>query len=184
MVMSLGGEIATPVECGALSPAAEGIEQQAAIAALHHRLAQARQSHGPIAKVVGFPAALRHATAAEERFGDVPVARIFEARVERAQRENQAVASAGRQRRRVAPRRAAHQAAPEPQRRRRADLEKPVERQNNARRLRARRFDEVKAEQAAPPLDQPFCPFLRNGRAERPGIRFEVRVGEIGVSVC
>ena len=156
--MSLGGEIATPIESCALSPAAEGIEQQAAIAALHHRLAQARQSHGPIAKVVGFPAALRHATAAEERFGDVPVARIFEARVERAQCENQAVASAGRQRRRVAPRRAAHQAAPQPQRRRSADLEEPVERQNNASRFLAWRFDDVKAEQAVPPFDQPLGP--------------------------
>jgi hypothetical protein len=40
MVMSQGGEIATPYRTAALGPAAEGIEQQAAITALHHCVAQ------------------------------------------------------------------------------------------------------------------------------------------------
>ena len=95
MVMSRGGEIATPASAARLDPAAEGIEQQAAIAALHHRVAEAREPHGPIAKIVGFPAALGHAAGAEESLGDVAVARLLEPAIERAQGEDQAVASSG-----------------------------------------------------------------------------------------
>src|SRR6185437_386456 len=61
-----------------------------------------------------------------------------------------------------------------------ADLEEPIERQDDASHFLAWRFDDVKAEQAVAPLHQPLGPLLRNGRAERPGITFEVRVGEIG----
>src|SRR6185312_16782584 len=90
MVMSLGGEIATPPNVARSGPSAEGIEKQAAIAALHHRVAQARQPHGPIAKIVGFPAALRYAAGAEESLGDVTVARLLEPAIERSQCEHQA----------------------------------------------------------------------------------------------
>ena len=75
--------------------AAEGIEQQPAIAALHHRLTQAREPRRPIAKVIGFPAALGHAAGPEESLGDVPIARLLEAAVERAQGEDQAITSSG-----------------------------------------------------------------------------------------
>ena len=93
--MSLGGEIATPPNVARSGPSAEGIEQQAAIAALHHRVAQACQPHGPIAKIVGFPAALRHAAGAEESLGDVPIARFLKAAVERSQGEDQTITSSG-----------------------------------------------------------------------------------------
>ncbi len=93
--MSRGGEIATPASAAWLDTAAEGIEQQAAIAALHHRLAQAREPRCPIAKVIGLPAALGHAAGPEESFGDVPIARFLEAAVERAQGEQQAITSSG-----------------------------------------------------------------------------------------
>ena len=105
MAMSRGREIATPVDCSSHS-APERMEQQAAIAALHHGVAKAHEPHGAIAKVVGFPAALGHAAGPEEGFGDVPIARLVEPRVERAQRKRQTVAPGGGKHRRVAPRRA------------------------------------------------------------------------------
>lgn len=90
--MSLGGEIATPPNAAWSGPAAERIEQQATVAALHHRMAQARQPHGPIAKVVGFPAAFRHAATSEESLGNLSVACFLEPTVECAQRENKPIA--------------------------------------------------------------------------------------------
>ena len=157
--MSRGGEIATPVDCG-LDSAAEGIEQQAAIAALHHGMAQAHEPHRAIAKVVGFPAALGHAAGPEEGFGDVAVARLLEPPIERAQRKRQAVAPGGGKHRGVAPRRAPGQAAPQPERGHGADLEHLIERQDDARDLLAHVFEDVQAEQIALPFDQPLRSIL------------------------
>src|SRR5215831_8740716 len=47
------------------------IEQQAAVAALHHGIAEAHEPHCAIAKVMGFPAALGRAAGAEEGFAPV-----------------------------------------------------------------------------------------------------------------
>ena len=160
MAMSRGGEIATPVDCD-LDSAAEGIEQQAAIAALHHGVAQAHEPHRAIAQVMGFPAALGHAVGAEKGFGDVAMACLLEPPVKRAQRERQAIAPGGGKHRRVAPQRALCQSAPQPERSRRADLEQLIERQDDAWDLLAKVFEDVQAKQIAPPFDQPlrsiFC---------------------------
>lgn len=109
--MSRGAEIATPVVV-ALDSATERIEQQAAVAALHQREAQARETHGTIAKVIGFPAAVRYLSAAEEGLGDLPIACLLDPAVERAQRQDQALSSGGGQFGRVPTGRASGQAAP------------------------------------------------------------------------
>ena len=107
MVMWLGGTIATRAGWGGLYTAAEGVEQQPTIAALHHAVPQAREPYGSIAKVVGFPATLRQAAGTEEGLGDVAIARLLNASVERAQREHQAFTPGGRECRWVVSRRAA-----------------------------------------------------------------------------
>ncbi len=164
--MSRGGEIATPVDCG-LDSAAEGIEQQAAVAALHHGMAQAHEPHCAIAKVVGFPAALGNAAGPKEGFGDVAIARLLEPPVKRAQRERQTIAPGGGKRCRVASRRAAGQAAPQPERGRRADFEHPIERQDDARDLLAHIFEDVQAERTALPFDQPLRSIFGKDRFKR-----------------
>jgi hypothetical protein len=100
----------------ALGPAAEGIEQQAAITALHHRVAEARQPYGAVAKIMSLPAALGNAAGSKKNLGDVPVARVVGSAIERPQREHEAIASGGGQRGRVALGRAAGQAAPKSKR--------------------------------------------------------------------
>jgi len=102
MVMSLGDPIATAAAWGGLYTATEGVEQQATIAALHHAVPQAREPYGSIAKVVGFPATLRQAAGTEEGLGDVAIARLLNASVERAQCEHQALTPGRGECRRVA----------------------------------------------------------------------------------
>ena len=48
-----------------LDAPSERVEEQAPIAALHHCEAEACEAHGPIAEIVGFPAAHRHSGGAE-----------------------------------------------------------------------------------------------------------------------
>ena len=128
MAMSQDSEIAPLLNAAGLGAAAEGIEQQTAVPALHQHEAEADEPHGPIAKVMGLPAAVRHAAAAEEGFGDVAIAGVFEPAVERAQRQDQALAARRRQFRRVSAWRSSAETAPEADRRCGADLEEPIER--------------------------------------------------------
>ena len=102
MVMSLVAR--SPPSNAALGPAAEGIKQQAAITALHHRVTQAREANGAIAEIMGFPTALRHAAGAKKSLGDVAVARVVDPAIEGAQSKHKAVTSGGGQRRGIGPR--------------------------------------------------------------------------------
>jgi hypothetical protein len=142
------------------------MEKQAAIAAQHHRMAQANQPYGPIADVMGFPAAIGHTGGPEEGLRDVAIARLLEPAIKRAQGEGQTIASGGGQRGRVATRRAARHTAPQPERGRCADLEHSVERENDARRLPVRKLNEMQAKQTSAPFNQAFWSVLRKRRLE------------------
>ena len=95
--------------CGgeASDAAAERIEQQAAIPALHHRNPQPYETRGTVAQVMGLPAALGHAGGTKEGSGNLAIARLSEPPIEGAQCQHQAVASCRRQCHRVAARPAA-----------------------------------------------------------------------------
>jgi len=166
--------------CGgeASDAAAERIEQQAAIAALHHRHPQPYETRGTVAEVMGLPAALGQAGGAEEGRGDLAVARLREPPIEGAQCQHQSVAPCRRQCRRIAAERAAGERAPKPQRGRGAKLEQPVERQQDTG-AASWILDDMKAEQAPSPLDQPFRSVLGKWWPEREGMNPEVRVREI-----
>ena len=120
--------------------------QEAAITPMHHRYAQAHKPRGPITEVVGFPAALGHALCPKEALGYLSVTRLLEPAVQRAQRQHEAVASGGGQCRGITAQRTTGQAAPEPERSRRTQVEYPVKWQQDARRLPVRSFDDVEAE--------------------------------------
>ena len=160
--MSLGGEIATHWSGAWLDTAAEGIEQQAAIAALHHRLTQAREPHGPIAKVVGLPAALGHAAGPEESLGDVPIARFLEPAIERAQRERSADHV---ERRVISPGSRPGKRPVKPRQSRSAAAARISNSRSSGRTTQGTcspgDFEDVQAEQAAPPIDQPTPVHLR-----------------------
>ena len=55
MVISRGGEIATPCDLTRLLPAAVGMEQQRAIAAAHHAEAELHKADGAVAQVMALP---------------------------------------------------------------------------------------------------------------------------------
>ena len=81
--------------------ASVGIMEQSSVAALHHRIAEAREAHRAVAEVVGFPAALRNARSAEKSCGNLAIAGLVESRVEGADREHQTIPPWRRQGRRI-----------------------------------------------------------------------------------
>jgi len=115
---------------------------------------------------MGFPAAVRHSAASEKRLGDFAVTCLVEPTVERAQRQGEAFAARGGQFCRVSAYGASGQTMPKADRRRGANLEELVERQDNARGVLAGRFEDVQAEYRAAPLDQPRGPVLDKRRVE------------------
>ena len=74
---------------------------------------------------------------------------------------------------------AAGQATPQPERGRGADLEHPIERQDDARRLLTRVFEDVQAEQTALPFDQPLRSVFNKRGSERERISLKFRDGQI-----
>ena len=67
--MSVGGEITPPARQSGLF-AAIRMQQQAAIAAAHHREAEADQARGPIAEFVRNPVSVVDCVVAEQGAGD------------------------------------------------------------------------------------------------------------------
>ena len=169
-----------PSSCGgeASDAAAERIEQQAAIPALHHRHPQPYETRSTVAEVMGLPAALGHAGATEKGPGNFAIARLRKPPIEGAQRQHQAVAPCRRQCRRIAAGRAAEERAPKPQRGRGADLEQSVEGQQNTG-AASWILDDMEAEQAPSALDQPLWSVFGKWWPERKGINAELRICEI-----
>ena len=158
--------------------AAERMEQQAAITALHHRHPQAYETRGAVAEVMGLPAALGHAGSAEEDPGNFAIARLGKPSIEGAQRQHQALASCRRQYRGVRPGPAADEPAPKPQRGCSPDLEQSVEGQQNAG-ADSWILDDMEAEQAPSALDQPLRSVLGKWRPGGEGMCPQVWVREI-----
>ena len=71
----MGGRKRHP-PCGILLPAAMGVEQQVAIAALHHADAEADETDRAAAQIMRLPAVLGHFIGAEQSAGDLAVARM------------------------------------------------------------------------------------------------------------
>jgi len=161
--MSKGGQIATP----ALSPATVGMQQQPEIAAFHQAEAVPDQADRAIAKIVRLPGAAREAAKGEEDFCDLAVACLIEPTVERTQGEQESISACPRQRRRIRAGSAPGQSAPEAKRRVGADLEKAVERQDDARRMTLQGLDDMQAEQMSAPFDQALRPRFGKGGTER-----------------
>jgi hypothetical protein len=112
-----------------------GVEQEKPVATVHHGETELDEADRAIAQIMTFPAAPGHGAGAEERGGNLAVARALEPPVERAQGEDEPVSASLRQRGGIGTGVAAGQAAPEPDRSGRADVEQLVERQENSRRF-------------------------------------------------
>ncbi len=83
-MISGGGEIATPLRPSALLPPTVGVEQQRAIAAAHHAEAKLYKADGAVAEVMALPGPPGDVWGVEEGVGDVAIARVLKAAVERA----------------------------------------------------------------------------------------------------
>ena len=85
MVISGGGEIATPLRPGSeLRAAAVGVEQQRAIAAAHHTEAELDEADGAVAQIMALPGSPGDVWRGEQGGGDVAIAGVLKAGVERA----------------------------------------------------------------------------------------------------
>ncbi len=71
--------------------AAKWIEQQMPIATLHHRCAVADQPNCSVAQIVSLPTAFGDTVCAEQRLGDIPIARVVGSTIQSTQSEDQAI---------------------------------------------------------------------------------------------
>jgi len=130
--ISPGGENATLEAAGlVLDFAPVRMEKEMAVAAAHQPKAELRQAHSAVAQVMLLPAAIRHTVGTEERLGDIAVAGMVEATVQRPQREQQASAAVRRQCGRIEPKPPTAQSPREPHGRNEPDLKQGVERQQD-----------------------------------------------------
>ncbi len=83
-MISVGGEIATPLRPSELLPPAVGVEQQRAIAAAHHPEAELDEADGTVAQIMALPGSPGDVWGGEQGGGDVAIAGILKPAVERA----------------------------------------------------------------------------------------------------
>ncbi len=154
------------------------MEQQTPIAALHHAETEADEADRAVAQIMAFPAALGHASGAEQGFGDLAVGRVFLASVERAQGEDEPVSARLRQHAGIGTGVAAAQAAPEPEGGANTDLEQLVERYDDGGRFRADGVD-MNAKHHATMFDEVLGPIGRGDGIEKAWRKAEAGIGEL-----
>lgn len=103
------------------------MKEKAAIAAAHHGESEPDDAAGLIAQFVRNPVALGDRSGVEQNRGDLWISRTRKSAVERAQREYEPVAPLGRERAEVGTRCPAGHRAPQAERGGGADVEEPVE---------------------------------------------------------
>ena len=160
-----------------LSPAAIGVEQKKTIAALRHVDAEPDEADGAVAQIVTLPAALGDAGDAEQRAGNLAIARIAEPAVERAQGEDKPVPARWRQCRGIVTGVSAGQAAPETKRGGGANLEELVKRQEDSERSVS--IVEMYTQRGATALDKTFGIIGGGAWLERHGGELKSGIGKL-----
>ena len=179
------GRIPTPLAWGFLltfrqTPdfSAIGVKEETSVSAIHQGKPLPNEPSGPVADVVIDPVALGDVGGLENHLGDLVVAGVREAPVDGAQAEDEAVDHLCREnaRRRTGP--APHQPAPEAQGGCDADVEQPVQWQEDGGRIRSVGRD-LHAQEDAPKLDDLLKTCDSAGPSQRIRRELDIRYREI-----
>jgi len=147
------------------------MQKQLPVAAIHQGHPETHEASGAIAQVMGDPAAFWNGVGAKQSGRNLTVRRAIEAAVQRAQGEDKPLSSCVRQRRRVSPRLAAVEHAPEAQCSGHPDFKEAVERQKNRIRLGFATL-QMHTKPGAEPFDDIVVTFASQYRVERERPRF------------
>src|SRR5690242_1366416 len=109
------------------------MQKKPPIAAVHHRHAKTHQACRAIAQFMGDPVPFRNSVGAEQRRSNLTVRGTVETAIKRAKSEQESTYPGLRERRRVWPRIAAVECAPQPEDGRHPDFKEPVEGDKNGR---------------------------------------------------
>lgn len=142
------------------------MDEKLPVAASHHLESEPDQAAGLVAQLVGDPVAFRDRRGVEKPGRDVRIGRPEEARIERAEREDEARLAVGCEGSGIRSRSAAIQGPPQAERGGDTDLEEPIERQEGS--VRSGQFE-------------PIDPHMRAGKVNK---ALQVRLRESGDKAC
>jgi hypothetical protein len=157
------------------------MDEKLPVAALHQLESEADKTARLVAQLVGYPVAFRDRRDVEKPGRDVRIGRPEEARIKRAEREDEARLAVGREGSGIRAGSAAVQGPPQAERGGDTDLEEPVERQEGG--IRSGGFEPIDADARAGKFNKALLLRLREGGNDACCHR-EARIDEVFGRSC